>query len=50
MSDTETCPECGEDFEPDPTGRDDRTELNLGKPAGYCNLGCYLSAEEGGDA
>ena len=42
---TKRCPVCGDRFEPDPTGRADRTELNLGKVAGYCGLACLLEDE-----
>ena len=43
---TATCRVCDDTFDPDPTGRAIRTELNLGKPAGYCSLACRLAAEE----
>ena len=45
-TETEECPICGDQFVPDPTGREIRTELNLGKPAGYCTLGCRLEADD----
>jgi len=43
---TATCPECGDTFIPDPSGREDRTGLNLGKPADYCGLACRLAADD----
>lgn len=40
-----TCRHCGATFDPDPTGHEIRTELNLGKVAGYCGLACRLEAD-----
>lgn len=45
MSKTDTCSVCGDEFNPDSSGRSDRMELNLGKPGGYCSLGCLLDGE-----
>jgi hypothetical protein len=44
------CTVCSDTFGADPAGAGDRTELNPGKPAGYCSLACPLDADGGGSS